>query len=677
MSKTDRYVGELLLKIVNRETGEISKVNYEPQKPVFPTVIPEETHLPRKSPESCGIKSSFVLKMLKQLASTKGCNLHKFMMVKDGNIISECSFEPFNMDMWHVTFSMCKSITGMAIGMLVDEGKLSVNTRVKDIMGSKMSFKSAVRMRDLTVEHLLTMTSGIEYNEAGAITGNDWRKHFLESTYKFDPGNEFDYNSMNSYMLSAIVSEITGETMFDFLKPRLFDKLGIKRVFWEKCPQNITKGGWGMYMRAEDMAKLGQLYIQKGMWNGERIISEEWINESTKFRVETGKEGSEGYGYQIWTTSDREGAFTFNGMLGQDVFVYPDVNMIIVTNAGNNEIFQKGVMSNIIHKMMGEELEVSDPSIFKSDKELNELKAYCKHLQGRTPDFPTITDGGWNSRRIFIKRGTKHREALNYKLPRATMMNRLGTNTKRFEDKYIRLLKEKIDGKIYELDVKSCGVFPLMMQVFHNNFTSGISKIGFRAGDNDSLFMDIYEGDDVLSIKCGFGGKRADSTIVVNDETYYVSMSSLCTTDENNRLVLKNTIYFLEEATSRIFNIYFDNENGLDGRLDFCSADSIEVRLDETPGKDIIIKSLLDMSSDGNIVSGSGGISGFLIGQLNRYVSNETLIQVVKDSICPILYGKAIVDNENTIEDEAEGDESFDNQNKSGDDLIKDNEYEE
>ncbi len=646
MAKSDRYIGELILKMINRETGEISKVDYRPQKPAFPLVTDGEQRLPRRSPEECGIRSSFVLEMLKKLNSTSGCDMHKFMMIKNGYVIGESSFEPFDMDMWHVTYSMCKSITGMAIGMLVDDGKISVTDRVKDIMGSKMSIKSSMRMKDLTVEHLLTMSSGISFNEAGAITGNDWRKGFLESGYHFEPGTQFEYNSMNSYMLSAIVTEITGETMFDFLKPRLFEPLGIKRVFWEKCPQGITKGGWGLFLRIEDMAKLGQLYLQKGMWNGQRILSEKWVEESSRSHIETGIEGSEGYGYHMWNSNCREGSYTFNGMLGQDVFIFPDVDMIIVTNAGNDDIFQKGAMSSIIHSMM-QNVHEYQHGILQNEKELNELKAYCKYLQGRTPDFKAITDGGWNSRRNMVTRGSRRRAAVSYKLPRNCFTNNFGTNSKRFEDKYIKLLKKHISGCVYDIDIKGRGILPLMMQVIHNNFTDGISRIGFHSGDKDEMYIDFYEGDEVISIRCGFGGMKTVTNINMHDEIYKVAMSTVCATDEYNRLVLKNVIYFLEEAATRIINIYFDDPINNNFCLGAEAPKVIEVRMDETPGKNMIIQSVSGYTSDGSIVGNSGGIKGFLMGQINKFVSNETLIQNLKDTISPVLHGQLIEPDDN------------------------------
>ena len=204
--------------------------------------------------------------------------------------------------------------------------------------------------KTITVKNLLDMTSGSEFNEAGAISGNDWVSSFLEAGTKFEPGSQFEYNSMNTYMLSAIVTKVTGKSLFEFCKERIFNPMGIKRVFWESCPRKITKGGWGLFIRTEDMAKLGQLYLNKGKWNGVQIVPQKWVEESTTPQILTGRTDSTYYGYQLWINGDRQGSYAFNGMLGQNVFIYPDINMVVVTNAGNSDIFQTSIMAVKIRK---------------------------------------------------------------------------------------------------------------------------------------------------------------------------------------------------------------------------------------------------------------------------------------------------------------------------------------
>ena len=198
MPKAERYVGELFLKLLARETGEISKVDYNPQKAAFfGHTFAGETVLERRTPESQGVSSAFFVELLRKLSENKDCYIHKFMALRHGYVIAECAFEPYDMDMWHVSYSMCKSIVGMAIGILIDEEKLSLDTRLQDVLGSRISpfgfFKKSI-----TIQNLLNMSAGVEFNEAGALSGNDWRKSYLESALKFEPGTKFEYNSMNT-----------------------------------------------------------------------------------------------------------------------------------------------------------------------------------------------------------------------------------------------------------------------------------------------------------------------------------------------------------------------------------------------------------------------------------------------------------------------------------------------
>ena len=637
MPKTDWYVGELMLKMINRQTGEISKVDYRPQKPAFPAADANEQHLERRTPESQGVSSAFLCDMFRRLNETEGCDMHRIMVLRNGYVIGETAFSPYQMDLWHVTHSMCKSITGMAIGMLIAEGRLSVTDKVIDLFGSRKNIWSILRMKDLTVWNLLTMSSGVQFNESGAISGNDWRKSFLEASVSFTPGSKFKYNSMNSYMLSAIVTEITGESMFDYLKPRLFDPMGIERVFWESCPQKITKGGWGLFMRIEDMAKLGQLYLQKGMWNGQQLVPEQWVTDATMPQINTGIENAEHYGYQLWVNADREGAFAFNGMLGQNVYCYPDIQMVIVTNAGNGEVFQYGSMTGIIQSSM-HDLQLQEGPLSEDFASLTMLKSVCRHIAGRIPALPTITDGGWNRRPIPVSSGNAHRRTLvGHRLIRDNERNQIYTSYRRVGNQFRRIWTDCLDGAVYDLDVKGVGIFPLMIQVIHNNFTDGIRKIGFHKGGNNFFYMDLYEGETMISLQCGFGDHYTVSDIDMHGEIYHVSVKTIGTTDEYGRFVLRNEIYFLEEAATRMMNIYFNindmqEEIPVAAYLHPATPRSIEIRMDETPGSDMMMSSLRAVAIDGSLEK-------ILLNKMSQLGAIDVFDQTVRATVRPVLHG--------------------------------------
>ena len=196
-----------------------------------------------------------------------------------------------------------------------------------------------------------------------------------------------------------------------------------------------------------------------------------------------------------------------------------------------------------------------------------------------------------------------------------------------------------MDGKTYDLDVTGIGVFPLMMQIVHNNFTDGIRKIGFRKGKNNSFFIEIYEGEAIFSLRCGFGGKRYTSLINMHGEKYLVSLSSSCKTDEYNRLVLRNDIYFLEEACSRTLNIYFEDDavDRIDRKGTFIHPSvphEIELKFFETPGTNMLIDTMRNLAPDG-----LGGVQGMVYNRFVKGGMKGVLEEAVKSTLQPVVRG--------------------------------------
>jgi CubicO group peptidase (beta-lactamase class C family) len=594
MARFDFAFFQLLFRIVSRQTGEISRVAYTPQKKRYEDV-PEEKKLPRATPESQGISSACLAAYLQALAADPGINAHHAMVLRHGCVIAECSFAPYRDGMWHVTHSMCKSITGMAVGLLIGEGKLSLEEKVADIFadygGKRMALNAitAVKLRGMTVWHLLTMTSHAAFYEAGAISGNDWRRGFLEAGAKETPGTSFEYNSMNSYMLSAIVTEKTGLPMADYLRSRLFEPLGITELFWETCPMGITKGGWGLFLRPEDAAKLGQLYLQKGKWEGRAILPEEWIEMSTEKQIDN---GSFGYGCQVWM-EERPGGFAFNGMLGQDVVVYPDLDMVLTVNAGNSEMTQDGGMTALMRKTFGVGFAPAD-RLPENPVSYGALQALTERLAGKGNAVQPIEKGGWNRTARLAKRNCQETPAM---------------------------LTAFLDGRTYEMEEKTVGIFPLLMQVFHNNFTDGIGRIGFEKRDG-ILTMILYEGEEIHALKVGFEHAEI-SEITVHQETYAVGVKGRASTDEEGRPVLILRADFLEEACSRRIRFYFE-----DGKT--------EVKWQEIPGEDVLLDGL-------HFVDASpGAVRGRLIKSVMEDGGRDILDSAVRAAIRPTVWGKEI-----------------------------------
>ena len=627
MAKTDIAAAELIWNLITGKTGNVSRTDFFPQKPAFEDSVcaqeredaqSREISLPRAEPESEGISSAYLARFLRELAQRESTDIHQVLIARNGRVICECGFAPYRRGMWHASYSLCKSIVGMAVGMLVGEGRLKVTDRVIDFF-RKRSLLNLTRMREMTVEHLLAMTSGAGFRETGIIAGNDWVRGFLEAGLDGVPGKDFAYNSMNTYMLSAIVTEVTGETLTEYLRPRLWEPLGIRRFFWETCPMGITKGGWGLFLRPEDAAKLGMLYLQKGRFGGRQLVPEEWVEASCRPGAQTPETMStHGYGYQLWM-GGREGSFNYNGMLGQNVVGYPDLNLVVVTNAGSHDLFQNCELMGIVKKYF--ETDFNPPQSLPPDAAAaGLLSRTVQELEGRGA-VCRIRRGGWGCREAGGKKSL-----CAYGHGNGTQGGRKTgeppvSEAIRGQERWLREnFLPALDQKTYELEQKQVGLMPLLMQVLHNNYTDGIRLIGFELRER-KLYVKLWEGEEEKLLPVGFG-RAAEAELSFRGELYRLGVTGALRRDENGRPVLKLDIAFLEEACRRKLNLYFDGPEG----------ETLEVRWDETPGRDVILEGL-------DAFLGTGG-KGFLMNALKERGVAEVFQILAERTIRPLCTGR-------------------------------------
>lgn len=603
MAKEQIAVAELVLNMILGKTGG-TRVDYFPQKPDFPFDAVYEQAFVRATPESQGISSDLFAALLRELDASKDTEMHHFMALRHGKVICECNFAPYPKGMWHITHSMCKSITGMAIGMLIEEEKLKLDENIYDIFPDHINAFSKIFRPVITVENLLTMTSGVTFNESGIVSGNDWLGSFLNASVNGKPGTEFQYNSLNTYVLSAIVTKRTGETLTEYLTPRLFGPLGITKYYWETCPKGITKGGWGLFLCAEDMAKLGQLYLQRGKWNGQQLVSEYWIEISTARHLKT-QNDTYGYGYQLWM-EQRPGSFEYNGMLGQNVIIYPDMDMVLVTNAGNKEMFQDCIMLNIIRKYFPVNYHPADV-LPENPLSYSLLKRLCGELEnGENNNRSTSLRGRW--KRNVVSRRKHSDKKYSYRISAAV---------DRPSDHHSFM--RAVSGRTYVMEQQNIGIAPLFVQVFHNNMTDGISEISFTY-DAGNFYVSFTEGEVIHKLPVGFG-RAADGCVDLHGEHYLVATLGEFARDENDIPVLKLEITFIEECVKRKTHIFFHED------------DKIEIRWNETPGKKMILAGLSSITEElsGNFLYNS------LLGDHN--ITTELLHRLMKQTIEPVVRG--------------------------------------
>ncbi len=304
--------------------------------------------LARSTPEAEGI-SSAVLEDFLKTADQKVDTMHSFMLVRHGKVVAEAWWAPESAEKPHVMHSLSKSFTSMAVGFAVAEGKLSVDDLVRSHLPypkpatlpapgtpEEKSHKLASAMR---VKDLLTMSTGHE-TEPSLKPDTPWVETFYDHPVKHKPGTHFHYNSPGTYMCSAIVQKLSGQTLLEYLKPRLFEPLGITGMTWMSCPQGISTGGWGLTLKTEDIAKFGQFCLQKGQCEGRQLIPAAWIEQATAKHVSNGsdplKDWDQGYGFQFWRC--RHGAYRGDGAHGQFCIVLPDQDAVVAITADTGDM---------------------------------------------------------------------------------------------------------------------------------------------------------------------------------------------------------------------------------------------------------------------------------------------------------------------------------------------------
>jgi len=300
--------------------------------------------LPRSTPENEMVIPENFDVYLKAVAESKQ-ELHSLMVLRHGKVVYEKWFGENGPRKNHPLWSVSKTFTATAIGFAVAEKRLTVNDKVISYFREELPKEVAPYLADLEIRDLLTMSVGHEKDPTNDIRKENasWEELFLATPIKFEPGTKFVYNSLATYMLSAIIQRVTGEKVLDYLYPRLFRPLGITGAVWESSPTGVNCGGWGLHVKTEDMAKLGQFFLQKGKWNGEQLLPEIWFEEATRAHITQPpvwfpKNGNpknsdwvQGYGFQMWRC--RHNAYRADGANGQFIIVLPDQDAVVVTTA--------------------------------------------------------------------------------------------------------------------------------------------------------------------------------------------------------------------------------------------------------------------------------------------------------------------------------------------------------
>ena len=556
----------------------------------------EQRYFHRTSPERCGVSSGRLLAMLRALEREKRANVHSLVVVKDGQVICECSHPGYKVNEFHLSHSMSKTVTGMAIGMLVDDGKLSVDTRLAEIFPEY--HYSDRRVEDITVRHLLNRTTGVPFSEAGSVTETRWSEAFFSAPLSFAPGTAFNYNSMNSYMLARIVARISGNSLTAFLEQRLFAPLGITNYFWEIGPEGVEKGGWGLYLSAESWAKLGYLMLSRGVFEGKRVLSEDWIVRSTTDVIHTPDAlGHFGYGYQMWVADSGE-EFLFNGMLGQNVWICPKNGVVVSLNSGNNELFQNSPALAIVERYLGQEL-------------ADDLTTSC--FAGDHGDLVEAVEHFFESRHwvrpLQPPRGKRRKREAGYIPPEW----------------------DELLGR-YHFRKNNYGMLPLIVRAMQNNLRSSLDGISLER-EPDGLWLGFSECGVSYRFPVGFYEFK-ESVFELHGERYKVKVIGEAMEDEDRNMLFKIELLFPELPNVRRLKLSIVE----DGRL--------LVRMSELPNHHILDRFLVEINSMNPKIT-------FVKDMLEKRVGKHFVERMLEEKFAPALIGARIgADNYTAIMDE-------------------------
>lgn len=334
---------------------------------------------PESSPEEQGIPSESVLNMVNGWEKNIK-TVHSFVLLRHGVKVSQGWWAPYKRDEHHILFSLSKSFTSAAIGFAIQEKKISLHDQVMTFFPDDLPENPSENLKQMRVVDLLTMSTGQRTDAFGPMMGSkdpNLVKAFLSLPVEQKPGTLFIYNTGATYMLSAIIQKVTGQKVVDYLKPRLFDPLQIKSPVWEESAQGITWGGFGLYLATEDIAKFGQLYLQKGLWNGKEVIPGEWVEKSVLKQVSNGSNPDsywdQGYGFQFW----RNIAYGYrgDGAFGQFCLVLPEFDLVLAINSGTDDMhgIMKIVWQELLPTLRDGKLDENPPALARLKEKLGKL----------------------------------------------------------------------------------------------------------------------------------------------------------------------------------------------------------------------------------------------------------------------------------------------------------------
>jgi CubicO group peptidase (beta-lactamase class C family) len=383
------------------------------------------------TPEEQGVPSSSILEFIDVIEARK-LELHSIMLIRHGNIVTQGWWKPYSKERKHSIFSISKSFTSTAIGLAIYEKLISIDDKVISFFPDDLPDVISKNLKQMSIKHLLTMTTGHEYisfNLELRLEKENWVQSFLAEPVKYEPGTHFYYNNAATYLLSAIIHKVTSMTLMEYLEPLLLGPLGIVGATWDKCPHGINIGAWGLRIKTEDIAAFGQMYLNKGIWEGKRIVPETWIEAASSWQVPNsqrvlvgldendGDDWAQGYGYNFWRCT--HGSYRADGAFGQLCLVMPKQDVVMVMTSGlesdNFISVLNDIWSHLYDKMESAAIPLDNDSYEKLQKRLANLSLSEPLVSIDSPIIKVINGGIFVATEEFINKDFENNKDQNNK----------------------------------------------------------------------------------------------------------------------------------------------------------------------------------------------------------------------------------------------------------------------
>lgn len=415
----------------------------------------KEIPLERRDTASLGLNAGILSELFQKIFSDRRCGLDGIAIARRGKLLCSRYRLPYTEEIPRITNSTCKTVTAIGIQFAISEGRLKEEDTVLSFFPEYATILTPRAVKQMTIKHLLTMTSGTKCSEFTSVIETNWAEAFLMTDCEFEPGSRFVYNSMNTYMLAAILTRVTGQSVMEYLRERFFEPLGINHVKWELCPKGIERGGWGLHITLEDMIKIGMFLAKNGNFQGRQLIDASYICKMKEKAVSQDADSlAVGYGCQLWNLP--KGLYMLSGMYGQHVIVDEQHGMVVATNAHCEKMFPDSKMVRYLLKYLTNEALYQPES---RQKERHSYRKLMQELQAFCNDWPSPGASLEPSFFLYTRKQNKRQQA---------------------QRKWIDHILSHFYGRRLHIDQTSIKLFPYMLQGMYQCPPFMVTDIAFQ-----------------------------------------------------------------------------------------------------------------------------------------------------------------------------------------------------